>query len=112
MFSQSSMNRFAFLILGVAMALPFAATAQDMAPVALNSLSAAPSGLHDARVYDTRGAVIGQLKQVQTDQDGRPSAISIVPARGGVRVISAAAVSYDGHALVADTATPQQVAAR
>lgn len=72
------------------------AQAQDLAPMALNSLSHAPAPIARAQVYDQHGRVIGQVVRVQADHDGKPSALSIRPSNGGhLVVISAAAASYD-----------------
>jgi hypothetical protein len=92
---------------GLFVIVPALACAEDMAPVALNSLSAAPK-LNSAPVMDQHGTVVGQVQQVATDQDGKPSALSFRAAKdGSTVVISAAAVSYDGHNLVASSDQPQ-----
>lgn len=92
-----------FLVIG-----PSLACAEDaLAPVALNSLSEPPA-LSSKPVLDQHGNVVGQVAQVATDQDGKPSALSIRAAKdGSTVVVSAAAVSYDGHTLVASSDQPQ-----
>lgn len=92
----------ASLLLAVAFGTP--AFAEDFAPVALNSLTATPLGIISAPVMNQTGKVIGQVKGVATDQDGRPSAISYVVGSNLV-VIAAPAVSYDAqkNIVVADT---------
>jgi len=55
-----------------------------------------------------QGNVLGQVEQLATDQDGKPSALSIRAAKdGSTVVVSAAAVSYDGHTLVTSSDQPQ-----
>jgi len=80
------------------------AFSEDFAPVALNSLSTAPK-IVAAPVMDQNGTVIGKVRAVATDQDGRPSAISYV-AGNRLMVVAAPAVSYDAqkNLVVADTA--------
>ena len=88
--------------------IPGLACAQDMAPVALNSLSAAPTGIAAARVLDQQGRVLGQVERVQTDQDGKPAAVAFRAADGrGTIVLAASSVSYDGRELVAASDQPQ-----
>jgi sporulation protein YlmC with PRC-barrel domain len=88
--------------------LPTLAYAEDaLAPVALNSLSEPPK-LSSKPVLDQQGHVVGQVAQLATDQDGKPSALSIRAAKdGSIVVVSAAAVSYDGHTLVTSSDQPQ-----
>jgi hypothetical protein len=87
---------------------PTLACADDLlAPVALNSLSEPPK-LGSAPVLDQQGHVVGQVERLATDQDGKPSALSIRAAKdGSTVVVSAAAVSYDGHTLVTSSDQPQ-----
>jgi hypothetical protein len=82
-----------------------AIAAQDFAPVALNSLSATPPKIVAAPVLDQNGTVIGKVRAIATDQDGRPSAMSYV-AGNQLMVVAAPAVSYDAqkNLVVADTA--------
>jgi hypothetical protein len=85
--------------------------AQDLAPVSLNSLSRVPQDITSANVMDQNGDVIGQVLRVQADQDGKPSALAFRATRNGrLVVVSAGAVSYDGHVLVTDSNQPQIVA--
>jgi hypothetical protein len=92
----------ASLLFAIALGTP--ALAEDMAPVALNSLTVTPAKLTSAQVLDQNGAVIGKVRAVVTDQDGRPSALSYV-AGNRLLVIAAPAVSYDAekNIVVADT---------
>jgi hypothetical protein len=86
---------------------PVMASAEGLAPVALNSLSAAPSNIASLQVMDQKGQVIGQAVRIQTDQDGRPAALAFRANNGSTVVISAAATSFDGHALVTSNDQPQ-----
>ena len=83
------------ILFGTALLAPVVAGAQNLAPLALNSLSAPPQGIRSARVLDQHGNYIGNVQQVATDQDGKPLAISIMPKAGRLVVVSASAVSYD-----------------
>jgi hypothetical protein len=94
--------------LSLFLACPILANAGEMAPVALNSLSAAPHAITGAKVMDQRGHLLGQVARVQTDQDGRPSALAFTASGSGkLVVVSAAAVSYDGDLVVASNDQPQ-----
>jgi hypothetical protein len=90
-------------------ALMVPAGAETMAPTALNSLTAAPS-LGSAQVMDQHRRVIGTAPRVQTDQDGKPAALAFTAQNGTTIVLGAAAVSFDGSVLVADSSQPQIVA--
>ena len=83
------------------------ALAEDMAPVALNSLSSTPAGAVSARVLDQNGHVLGRATAIQTDQYGKPAALAFRAANGNTVVIGATAVSFDGSVLVADNQQPQ-----
>ena len=61
---------------GFLICAPVLAQAEDIAPAALNSLSSVPAGLTSAQVMDQNGHVLGKAEQVQTDQDGKPAALS------------------------------------
>ena len=102
------MSRFRFAgFCALFAALPVMAQAEEMAPTALNSLTAAPSLAASLRVMDQHGNVVGQAQRIQTDQDGKPAALSFRADNGSIVVIGAAAVSYDGRAFVADSEQPQ-----
>ena len=107
------MKNAASLLFALALGTP--ALAEDVAPVALNSLSAAPAKIAAAPVLDQNGAVIGKVRAIVTDQDGKPSAMSYVATDNRLRVIGAPAVSYDAqkNQVIADTSKArldQQVA--
>jgi hypothetical protein len=82
------------------------AVAEDLAPMALNSLSTAPN-VAARPVMDQHGKEIGKAQAVQTDAFGKPSAMSLRTADGRTIVLGAAAVSFDGRVLVADSQEPQ-----
>jgi hypothetical protein len=91
-------------------AAPFTANAEELAPVALNSLTAAPANIAALKVMDQKGQVIGQAERIQTDQDGRPSALAFRANNGSTVVVGAAATSYDGQALITSNDQPQVAA--
>jgi hypothetical protein len=95
---------------GLFLLLPALACAEEMAPVALNSLSAVPGNVASAKVMDQNGHLLGQAERIQTDQDGKPSALAFRATNGNTVVISAAAVSFDGTVLVASNDQPQVAA--
>lgn len=82
------------------------AFAEDLAPMALNSLSTAPN-IASRPVMDQHGKTIGTAQAVQTDASGKPSAMSLRTPDGKIIVLGAAAVSFDGRVLVADSQEPQ-----
>ena len=102
-----------FGLRGVSASLLFTAIAtwsyaQELAPVALNSFSSVPRDIASAKVMDQNRDVIGQVLRVQTDQDGKPLALAFRATKDGRSVVvSAAAVSYDGHVLVTNSNQPQ-----
>ena len=100
-----SRSRFAAFC-GVFAMVPTLALAEDLAPVALNSLTTAPM-LNATQVQDQKGRLLGQAERIQTDQDGKPSALSFRTTNGQTVVIGAAAVSYDGRVLTAGNDQPQ-----
>ena len=101
------MSRFRSLLLCGFLAIPAMASAEELAPVALNSLSSPPSNIASLQVMDQKGEVIGQALRVQPDQDGHPAALAFRANNGSTVVISAAATSYDGHALITSNDQPQ-----
>ena len=101
------MTKFRTIVFCGLIAVPATAFAEDLAPVALNSLSGAPANIASLPVMDQKGQVIGQALRVQTDQDGKPSALAFRAGDGSTVVIAAAATSYDGHALITSNDQPQ-----
>ena len=107
-FPMSSMSCFrTFIICALFIGAPALAFAEDMAPVALNSLSSTPAAAASAKVLDQNGHMLGQATGIQTDQYGKPSALAFRASSGNTIVIGAAAVSFDGSVLVADNEQPQ-----
>jgi len=87
--------------------IPAPAPAQGLAPMVLNGYSTPPQ-LASSEVIDEQGRVVGHVDKILTDQDGKPSALSLTPAGGGpVVVVSASAASYDGHNLITTSEQPQ-----
>ena len=81
---------------------------EQMAPMALNSLSAPPVKAASAKVFDQNGHLLGQVERIQADEYGKPSALSFRATKNGkIVVISAAAASYDGNVVVASNDQPQ-----
>jgi hypothetical protein len=96
------------LFSGLLLLAPVLAHAEDMAPSALNSLSSVPAGIVSAQVMDQNGHALGKIERVQTDQDGKPAAVSIRSANTGRTVVVAAAeVSFDGHVVITSSDQPQ-----
>ena len=91
---------------GLFVIVPALAWAEDLAPVALNSLSTAPP-LNATQVQDQRGHVLGQAERIQTDQNGKPSALAFRATNGSTVVIAAPAVSFDGRVLTVSNDEPQ-----
>ena len=101
------MSKFRAILLCGLFIAPAMASAEELAPVALNSLSAPPANVASLQVMDQNGQVIGQAERIQTDQDGRPAALSFRASNGNTVVIGAAAASYDGKSLVTSNDQPQ-----
>jgi hypothetical protein len=101
------MSRLGFAALcGLFVMVPALACAEDLAPVALNSLSSVPA-LNATQVQDQKGHLLGQAERILADQDGKPSALAFRAANGSTVVIAAPAVSYDGHILTVSNDEPQ-----
>lgn len=101
------MTKFRAILLCGFTLLPTIASADDLAPVALNSLSKAPANVASLKVMDQKGEVIGQALQIQSDQDGHPAALSFRANNGSTVVIGAAATGYDGKSLITSNDQPQ-----
>lgn len=101
------MRKFRAILLCGFTLFPAMADAEELAPVALNSLSRAPANVASLKVMDQKGEVIGQALQIQSDQDGHPAALSFRANNGSMVVISAAATGYDGKSLVTSDDQPQ-----
>ena len=88
------------------LALLVPAGAQAMAPTALNSLTTPPN-VSAAPVMDQHGRVIGTNARIQADHEGKPAALAFTAQNGTTIVLGAAAVSFDGRVLVADSGQTQ-----
>jgi len=106
------MSRFQIAALcALFIAVPALACAGELAPVALNSLSTPPSNIVSAEVLDQNGKLLGKVQRIQTDQDGKPAALAFRAAKdSSTVVISAAAVSFDGTVVIANSDNPQVAA--
>ena len=99
---------FGFLLVAPLVFAPALVHAEDMAPAALNSFSATPAGVSSAQLLDQNRNVLGTVERVQTDQDGKPSALSFKTASNGrTVVVSASEVSFDGKVLITSSDQPQ-----
>lgn len=95
-------------VIGAAILVPVFASAQDLAPMSMSSLSTAPSNINSATVENLHGQVIGHVQTVVTDASGKPAAISVLTPQG-TTVVAAQAASYDEsrNLVFADLPTPQ-----
>ena len=101
------MSRLGFAALcGLFVVFPALALAEDLAPVALNSLSTAPA-LNATQVQDQNGRPLGQAERIQADQYGKPSALAFRATNGNTIIIAAPAVSYDGRIFTVADDEPQ-----
>jgi PRC-barrel domain protein len=82
------------------------AWADDLAPIALNSLTKPPANITSAKVMNPKGQVIGDVCGVVTDASGKVIAVKVA-AGNSTTTIPAIAASYDAqrNIVVAD-ATP------
>lgn len=101
------------VMIGAAIFAPVIASAEDLAPMALNSLPAPPSKITTAQVENLHGQVIGKVAKIVTDPSGKPAAISVTSPEG-IEVVAAAAASYDEsrNLVFADLPVPQLANAR
>jgi hypothetical protein len=87
---------------------PQAAAADDIAPMALNSIGAVPAKIASAKVVDGHGAEIGTVAKIETDAMGKPLRGDIVLPGGRMIFIEASALGYDQIANELVTATDQK----
>jgi len=101
------------VMIGAAVLAPVIASAEDLAPMALNSLPAPPPKITTAQVENLHGQVIGRVEKIVTDPSGKPAAISITSSEG-TKVVAASAASYDEvrNLVFTDLPTPQLANAR
>ena len=88
------MNLMKTIAIGAAILVPVIAGAEDLAPMALNSLPAPPAKITTAQVENLHGQMVGRVDKVATDQSGKPSAISVITPEG-LKVVAAQSASYD-----------------
>ena len=93
----------AFLII-----VPFAAAAEDIAPMALNSIAMVPPKIAGAPVEDAHGAVVGHVARIETDVQGKPLRADVALKDGPMVFLDTAALSYDENANILVTALDQQ----
>lgn len=94
-----------FAPLGLA---PLAASADDIAPMALNSIGMVPSKIQGAPVEDVQGDVVGRIAKIETDVEGKPLRADVTLNGGRMVFLETAALSYDESANVLVTALDQQ----
>jgi hypothetical protein len=70
--------------------------AENIAPIALNSLANPPDKIATARVVDDKGITVGAVQKVEMDQSGKPLQVEIA-LLGADRVIAlpSSQLSYD-----------------
>lgn len=107
------MNLIKAVVIGAALLAPVVASAEDLAPMALNSLPAPPPKITTAQVENLHGQVIGRVEKIVTDASGKPAAISVT-SPDGIRVVAAGAASYDEarNLVFTDLPAPQLANAR
>jgi hypothetical protein len=95
--------------------LPFAcmffaplAAADDIAPMALNSIGAVPAKIASAKVVDGHGAEVGSVAKIETDAMGKPLRADIALTGGRMIFIDASQLGYDQSANMLVTAMDQK----
>ena len=99
--------RFALPLI-LACAMPFAAWAEDFAPMALNSLGLVPPKIAGAPVEDSHGATVGRVAKIETDAEGKPLRADITLNGGRMVFLDTASLSYDENANMLVTSLDQQ----
>jgi hypothetical protein len=110
--SEALMDPLKATLIFAAILVPVFASAQDLAPMSLSSLSATPAKISTATVENLHGQVIGRVASVAADQSGKPAAISVTTPEG-TKVVAAQAASYDEsrNLVVTDLPAPQVASA-
>jgi hypothetical protein len=110
--SEALMDPLKATLIAAAILVPVFASAQDLAPMSLSSLSATPAKITTATVENLHGQVIGRVASVAADQNGKPAAISVTTPEG-TKVVAAQAASYDEsrNLVVTDLPVPQVASA-
>jgi hypothetical protein len=91
--------------------MPFtslAAAADDIAPMALNSVGAVPAKIASAKVVDGHGTEVGSVAKIETDVMGKPLRADITLTGGRMIFIDASALGYDQIANMLVTAMDQK----
>ena len=87
--------------------VPLQAMADDLAPMALNSVAAVPPKITGAKVVDPKGVAVGSLVRVTTDAKGKPVQADIALTGGHTITVVASALGYDQNANIVVTAMDQ-----
>ena len=87
---------------------PLAASADDIAPMALNSIGAVPPKIQGAPIEDIHGAVVGHVAKIETDVEGKPLRADVTLDGGRMVFLDTASLSYDQNANILVTALDQQ----
>ncbi len=77
---------------------PLAAAGENLAPMALNSLSRVPAKIIAAKVMDPEGKPIGSVLRIETDPRGKPLKVEIRLTDGRILMVDASALGYDDSA--------------
>jgi hypothetical protein len=88
--------------------LPSTGMAEDIAPMALNSVGAVPPKIQGAPLEDAHGAVVGRVAKVETDVEGKPLRADVTLNGGRMVFLDTASLSYDEPANILVTALDQQ----
>ena len=92
--------------------IPFSASADDIAPMALNSIGAVPSKIQGAPLEDAHGTMVGRIAKIETDVEGKPLRADVTLTGGRLVFLDTASLSYDEAANILVTALDQQQLAR
>ena len=93
-----------FLCLGLA---PLAAWAENLAPMALNSIGSVPAKIQGAPVEDVHGSVLGHVAEIEIDAKGKPLRVDVALNSGSTVFLDTASLSYDEAANILVTALNQ-----
>ena len=88
--------------------VPFSASADDIAPMALNSIGMVPPKIQGAPVKDSHGTLVGQVAKIETDVEGKPLRADVTLNGGRMVFLNTIDLSYDQNANVLVTALDQQ----
>ncbi len=97
---KSLSGQFAYVVLAASLVLApsFAQAGEDLAPMALNSLSRVPPKIVAAQVMDPEGKSIGSVLRIETDPRGKPLGVEIRLNDGRILMVDASALGYDDSA--------------